>query len=217
MAKAQPQINMEAARERAVATARLELALGERYHRKATSLATFQVSDPKQQLVLGQLTALLPRLREFAEGGRSLVFVGSKGTGKDHLLAAMLYHACAAGLSCHWEDGLELFGKFRDAIKRNLPEEGLIEPLVSPDVLAISDPRPPAGELRDFALGQLKRILDRRYRRRRGTWLTVNAASPRDLEQALTPSAFDRVMDGALLLTCFWESYRQPGERPGGG
>src|SRR5262249_42149089 len=72
---------------------RLSLDLGPRYSRERCSLETFQVYAEDQRKVLAQLRAAVADLPEAVKEGRGLIFLGPCGTGKDHLLASMLYAA----------------------------------------------------------------------------------------------------------------------------
>src|SRR5262245_3453215 len=89
-------------RLRPQAVARLAADLGPRYAPERASLAMFRVYHPAQGAVLDRLRRLADCLAELAAAGSGLVFLGTVGTGKDHLLAAMLYQAARQGLSCRW-------------------------------------------------------------------------------------------------------------------
>ncbi len=96
--------------------------------------------------------------------GRGIVLLGAVGTGKDHLLAAMLYRAVHAGFACRWLSGQEFYGDLRDRMDSGKAEEQRFRELQTPDVLAISDPIPPVGSPTAWNVAQLYRLLDRRYR-----------------------------------------------------
>lgn len=200
----------QAARARATAeaTARLAAQLGRRYTAERASLDAFVCRLAEQKAVVARLRALLPTLTEFASQGRGMVFFGTVGTGKDHLLAAMLYGAVAAGLSVRWIDGQDLFRRFRDGIDKGESEESLIKELTGADVLAISDVTPDAKDP-TWQQGRLKAIIDRRYRELRGTWVTMNALSADDADAKLSAPVFDRLREGAELFRCFWPSHRE--------
>jgi DNA replication protein DnaC len=197
------------AAERAVAD--LAARLGRRYAPDRATLEGFEVYHRDQRPVLGRLREIRAELPGWLEGGRGLVFYGTVGTGKDHLLAAMLYAAARAGLSCRWENGQDLHARFRDQVKADGREEDVLAPLVAPQVLAVSDPTPPAGQLTPWNQLQLYRLFDRRYRALRSTWVTLNASSVSDADAQLSEPVFDRLRHGAELLPCFWPSYRERG------
>jgi DNA replication protein DnaC len=81
--------------------------------------------------------------------------------------------------------------------------------MTRPNVLAISDPTPPLGELSDYQRSMLFRVVDRRYRDLRPTWVTINAADSAEAERKIAPNIIDRLAHGALVLRCNWPSYRR--------
>jgi DNA replication protein DnaC len=182
--------------------------VGKRYHPSKASLDSYEVYHDRQR-------ATLDRLRAFpADSDRGLVLYGTVGTGKDHLLVAMLYAAVRAGKRADWINGQDIFGRFRDAMDSGESEGGLIREFVKPDVLGISDPIPPVVDPKKPAAWRtelLYRVLDARYRQCKPTWVTINAKSPEDADGQLSAPVFDRLRDDAELVPCFWPSYR---ERP---
>ena len=146
---------------------------------------------------------------EFVTSSRGLVLLGTVGTGKDHLLAALLYAAARSGHSARWVNGQEVFGQFRDRIDTGKADEQHFRELCAPAVLGISDPIPPVGQAGAWDLGNLYRLLDRRYRAMKATWVTINAQSADDADAKLSEPVFDRLRDGAEIVTCCWPSYRE--------
>src|SRR5262249_39787414 len=144
-----------AARQREAALQRLEAQLGKRYSRDRTRLETFNVYHPAQNEVIDRLRKISEQWPERLLRGDGLLFYGSVGTGKDHLLAAMLYAAIERGAGCMWLNGQELYGRFRDLMDTGEAEEGVIRRLAEPQVLAISDPIPAVGGARAWNLTQL--------------------------------------------------------------
>lgn len=185
--------------------------LGSRYHPARTGLDRFQTYHPAQTPVLDQLRAITPTVREFVTAGRGLIFYGAVGTGKDFLLASMLYAAVQADVRADWSNGLEVFRTFRDAMddRRGEPERDIIARLVEPEVLGLSDPLPPVGETSAWRTETLYRVLDARYREGRPTWVTINVKSPAEADAKLTSPVFDRLQHGAELVKCFWPSFRE--------
>lgn len=137
---------------------------------------------------------------------------GSVGTGKDHLLAAALYAAAAAGLSASWVNGQEIYSRFRDIMDSGGSEERLLAEYVRPQVLGISDPIPPIVDPKkpkEWRTELLYRVIDGRYGDLKPTWITCNADSTADAEEKLSKAVFDRLRDGAVVLPCFWPSARR--------
>lgn len=189
--------------------------LGGRYAPERVRLDAFHVYDPKQKPVLERLRALAGRLPEFVATGGGVLFYGLVGTGKDHLLAWLLYQAAGRGLSCRWVNGQEVYGRFRDAMDGGASEDDLLRHLAEPQVLAVSDPIPPVGSPTAWNVSQLYRLLDRRYRALKSTWVSVNALSADDADAKLSAPVFDRLREGAELFPCFWDSYRKVARKGG--
>ncbi len=183
--------------------------LGPRYSPTSATLDRFNVYHPAQKPILERLRALATRLPEVVAEGRGIILYGAVGTGKDHLLAALLYLAAGAGVGCRWLNGQEAYGTMRDRMDKGLEEEEFFRGLCSPQVLAISDPVPPVGTPSAWNISQLYRLFDRRYRLLRPTWVSLNAKTPEDVEHHLSAPLWDRLRHGAELFPCFWPSYRQ--------
>ncbi len=195
-------------RRRAGATAALAAELGSRYSPSLARLDTYRVYHANQKPVLAAMRELLAD-QEAATKTTSLILFGSYGTGKDHLAAALLYEVISQyGTACRWVNGRNLFGASRDAISLERAEETVIGPLVEPGIVCVSDVLPIAGDLSPWQLDLFYRILDARYRRSAPTWLTVNVASEDDARKRFTPAIWERLYEHAIILPCFWPSYR---------
>ncbi len=189
----------EKAHERRQRTRELAEALGPRYSPASTTLDGYEVYHPAQRPVLARVRAIIPELPKLVRAGRSLVFFGTIGTGKDYLLARLLYEALNAGLSAKWAAGTKVFGK--DTWLTAFPGSG--------DVLGISDPVLPVGHPADWEMPRLHKLVDARYRARKSTWLTINAPTPDAIGEMLTHPVWDRLREGAELFQCAWPSYRE--------
>jgi DNA replication protein DnaC len=205
-----------AARERdekqragAALVAALAMKHGRRYGPQRCALAAFEIYHHNQKVAVESVAALLARIERVVAAGESIVFFGPVGTGKDYLLAALLYGAARAGHSVSWENGQEVFGGFRDRIDDKESDESVFRALCRPDVLGISDPIPPLGNLGAWDVGNLYRIIDRRYCNLKPTWVSLNASSAEEAEAKLSAPVFDRLRHNATLLPCFWPSYRE--------
>lgn len=181
--------------------------LGRRY--SGCRLANYEANTKGQVSVMQQVKAYLECLTSRAKEGQSVIFYGPPGTGKDHLLCAMLYEAIKAGAFVKWQDGAEMFGGFRDAIKGTETEGKIMDRYTEPTFLAISDPVPPIGGLSEYQSSMFFRIIDRRYRDMKATWITINAADREEMEKRISPNIVDRLGHNALSLPCKWPSYRK--------
>jgi DNA replication protein DnaC len=169
------------------------------------------VTTDAQRRVVTALKDYADDMAAHAKAGRGVVLLGGVGCGKDHLLAALArvaierYHA-----STEWIRGVDLFSRFRDAIRRDADEESIVGPLCSAPVLVVSDPLPPVGAMTEFQAAAFLRIIDERYRMLRPTWLSINVASGAESDQRMGAQVSDRLRDGGLCLYCDWPSYRKP-------
>ena len=138
----------------------------------------------------------------------NVLLVGPAGTGKDHLLAALMSAAIDRGFTILWTSGAKLWSEFRDQIDSGISEESLLANYLDCDILVVSDPKPIIGALTGYQAAVLYGIVDERYSRRRPIWSSINAASRADAEAAIGTPIVDRLIDGAELLTCNWPIYR---------
>jgi DNA replication protein DnaC len=184
--------------------------IGPRYSRERVSLDSFTLYHQSQREVVERLRAVSAEIPERTKNGSGLVFLGTVGTGKDHLMAAMLYIAAGQfGIHPRWVNGQEIYGRFRDSMDTGRREEDILAELSKPEILAISDPIPAVGEPTAWNITQLYRLLDRRYRHMKPTWASLNALSIQDADEKLSAPVFDRLRDSAEFFKCFWPSYRE--------
>lgn len=186
-------------------------ALGHRYAK--ARLSTFEVYEPdKQKPVLDRLTEFAERMPELLADGGGLMLFGNPGTGKDHLCAALLKIAVGRhNLSAKWFDANDLFDRILFAIKTYDATvlKCLLADLREPQILAISDPQPPRGDLSDAQVRRLRDVIDARYRKGVSTWITTNLDTKAQAEAMLTEPVLDRLKDTGGQVFCDWTSYRQ--------
>ncbi len=195
--------------EKPAALARLGAQLGYRYA-KAT-LANYRIYDERQRAVIERLSRFALAMPRHLEGMGGLLLFGDAGTGKDHLVAALLKIAVGGhGLTASWFDGGDLYDRFYLACR----SEGdaafaeLRRDLESPAILAISDPQPPQGLLSDSQIRRLRDVIDRRYRAGKSTWITTNLDDPALANTILTGPLLDRIKEASAKILCNWPSHR---------
>jgi DNA replication protein DnaC len=189
----------------------LILQVGVRY--KHCKLRNFHVYKPDaQRPVVDALKTWGLNLAEHIDAGAGLVFFGPPGTGKDHLMMAMMMRAFDLGRNVCWLNGMEFYAALRDGMDVSASERGFLLKYASKAVLAISDPLPPDGPLTTFQAAKLFELVDMRYRRLLPTWVTMNVASRKEAELRLGLATVDRLTDNALTCYCNWPSYRQRGQ-----
>jgi len=169
--------------------------------------SNYEITRDAQAKAVGTLKAYCRALPGNVANRRGLVLYGTCGTGKDHLLAAVVRRVVLVhGIKVLWTTGPRLFNAFRseidgsDLTSRNCRDV---------EVLAVSDPIPPAGQLTPFISERLFGIVDARYSDGKPTWITCNVASREDMEHAIGVQTVDRLIDNAVLIRCDWPSYRK--------
>lgn len=212
--KIEEQQRLEAIKE---AKRKLAKDLGRRYTEDRCNLDNYRIYDDRQRETFAKVKALVKDLPALIKAGRGIILFGSVGSGKDHLLAALLYAAADHDTSfltggpagCRWVNGQTFFGQMRDRMDSGDSEVVAFRELVKPAVLALSDPLPPVGSLTPWNLTQLGWLVDERYRELRSTWLAFNALNPADAEAKLSSPLWDRLHENAVVLPCFWPSFRE--------
>jgi DNA replication protein DnaC len=194
------------------ATHYIDQNVGRRY--AGCSFDNFQTGPKEQAKKTAALEACVEyalNFRDHFEAGRSLVLVGPKGTGKDHLLTATIRRIArnfGKPGKVMFRDGLKLFSEFRAAFNTETTEQAIVERYISPALLAISDPLPPRGTLSEHEQRMALRIIDGRYRESRPLALTINAVNRQEISDRMGVQACDRIFDCAVVVRCVWESYR---------
>lgn len=180
--------------------------LGRRY--AACTFDNFEIYDDNQAEAVKQVQAFVATTERIGRG-EGIVLFGTPGTGKDHLLAAAAFTCILQhGLSVEWRYGAEVYATMRQGIQDGRPERELVGELLKPQVLILSDPQPPKGEVKAYGSGQLLWIIDRRYGASRSTWATMNVLDVNDASEKLARPLVDRLRHGALTIGCNWPSYR---------
>ena len=116
---------------------------------------------------------------------------------------------CEAAHGVKWIQGPKLFAKFRDAMSDAETESRTRRPFSAARLLLISDVCRAGCQLTDYQRSALYDVIDSRYSNRRPTWITTNAANRDELETMLGDDIADRLLDGALVVPCIWDSFRR--------
>ena len=151
-------------------------------------------------------------LSQAIERGQSAVFYGSKGTGKTHLMAAIVTRALADNHSALFLGASKIYRRIRDTWGRTArqTESEVIEALAAVDLLAIDEIQGTTDQEKAWIFD----VINDRYENGRPTLISTNL-DLRALTAAITERAADRLRDrGGLVFRCAWESYRGGG---GGG
>jgi DNA replication protein DnaC len=186
--------------------------LGPRFAPERVSLDNYVVEHRGQSQALDRIRALASRLSESVQAGQCIVLFGTVGTGKDHLLASLLHIVTAQRISAIYLTGPTFSAKLREQISGFKHLHLSLENLCAIDVLALSDPAPPAEDLAAWEANKLHWIVDERYRAMLPTWLTMNARDEQEIKERLTVQTWDRLRENAVVIPTFWPSYRGRGK-----
>ena len=178
------------------------------------TLPAYRAYSPAQQRALLRARRFVDEFVPGAAGQRALLFCGPPGTGKTHLLTAMLRELAAAkGVRGRYEEFFLLLSDIRDGFSRGLSSREWLTPLRQVDVLAI-DEIGKGGKNREFEQGVLDEVISVRYNAGRPTLLATNYPQPgttgwefradgqaaENLEQRVGPRIFSRLHEMCDLI-----------------
>jgi DNA replication protein DnaC len=177
------------------------------------TLAEYRVYSPTQQRALVRARRFVDEYVPGARGQRALLFCGPPGTGKTHLLSAMLRELAARkGVRGRYEEFFLLLSDIRDGFSHGLSSREWLEPLRQVDVLAI-DEIGKGGKNREFEQGILDEIISVRYNASRPTLLATNyppdgalwqfkadGQTAENLEARVGPRIYSRIQEMADII-----------------
>jgi len=186
------------------------------------TLALYRAYSPAQQRALLRARRFVDEFVPGAGGQRALLFCGPPGTGKTHLLSAMLRELAAKkGVRGRYEEFFLLLSDIRDGFSRGLSSREWLDPLRQVDVLAI-DEIGKGGKNREFEQGILDEIISVRYNAARPTLLATNYPRPgatwsfaaegetgETLEQRVGPRIFSRLHEMCDLIDVIGPDQRE--------
>lgn len=142
---------------------------------------------------------------EQRSAGRNLLLVGSVGTGKDHLAAAVVRTIVGNGLSVAYARGSVLASEML-AVMHGTP---LAEKYATRDFLAVSDIEPRGdAEISNFFQTAILDLVDERYRAKLPTIITSNIETRAAMNLAIGKRTMDRLCEDAVIIKMCWNSYR---------
>jgi DNA replication protein DnaC len=186
---------------------KFENLVGERY--LSCRFDNFEAKSKAMRDVRDACQAIGENVAVELDAGRSVVLAGPVGTGKDHLMAAMLREVVKAARDCQRINGSDLAGQCRDIIGGHTSESEFLQRWASLDLLALSDPDGTKEKATDYYADWLYRIVDYRYRLRKSVWITINASSGREIAERIGERTWDRIQHEATIIRTDWQTHRK--------
>jgi DNA replication protein DnaC len=185
------------------------------------TLASYRPYSPAQQRAVVRARRFVDEFVPGASGQRALLFCGPPGTGKTHLLSAMLRELAAKkGVRGRYEEFFLLLSDIRDGFSHNVSSREWLTPLREVDVLAI-DEIGKGGKNREFEQGVLDEVISVRYNAGRPTLLATNyppagatwqfksdGQAAENLEERIGPRIHSRIHEMADLIEVVGEDKR---------
>lgn len=190
----------------------LRLTAGKRYFeatRENFELWGDAEQQQRQQRALDKIAEFCLDMDAITAKGGGLVLFGEPGTGKDHLMVACLKEAIRDnGFVSVYKNMMDIVDEQLQDIANGWGDRDLVRRYVAPTILAISDPIPIGRDLTETQRSLLARIVERRCKDLKPTWITVNAINTKQFENHLGPALASRFRHAATQVRCDWGDYR---------
>lgn len=144
------------------------------------------------------------------ENGINLIFFGTVGTGKDHLMMGVAKKLFNARKTVAWTNGPQLKTRMRDCINGNDSEMELNRDCLKPDFLWISDLVVAGHPLTPYQSDCVYQIVEARSAQKKPILMTINVKNPFEFNTSLGAATADRLRNKAICHFFDWESYRVP-------
>jgi DNA replication protein DnaC len=170
-----------------------------------SKLSGFLCPTPAHQAAVD---ATIAWIRKVKTGPQNFVITGGVGTGKTHLVCAALRNLIHSGLSCRYETAASLLADIKRAYNDDdKTEAGQIASYTERyNVLVIDEAD--VSRATDNDMGLLFAVVNGRYNAMR-TIVIISNQGAAHMPKWLGERAADRVMEGAQVVACDWESYRR--------
>lgn len=147
-----------------------------RYHDKDSKLSRFQTKEASGRPI-GNLPEVRMRIfrwvQGFVPGEEGFLLHGKVGTGKTHLLAAIVRRlTLEKGIACRFVEFTHLLGDIREQFDQGRSEAAVLEPLAEVPVLAVDELG--KGQNTEWQLSIIDQIISKRYNRDLTTLFTTN-------------------------------------------
>jgi DNA replication protein DnaC len=166
------------------------------------------ITNPKQQRALDFAREYAESFDEAVRSGRSLIFLGSTGTGKTHLSTAIANDIIRRGYTALFTSVMETVLTVRETYRRDSEknEREAIKAFTLPDLLILDEVGTQYGTDSERLI--IYEILNARYQIRRPVILIGNARIV-EMQRAIGDRALDRIRtNGGKAVVFDWSSYR---------
>jgi DNA replication protein DnaC len=182
------------------------------YPRHSTCrLTNYIATTDGQRTALAAIVKFCDEIEIHVAAGDGIVFNGTVGSGKTHLLFGAACRATMCGFSVVYRNVQHLLSEFRSRIGYDdAPSEAsMIKRLVEAEILILDDVVTPHGEFTAYQEQLLYNISEGRYSKMRPTWIGMNVSGGDEAVKRVGAAVVDRWKDGALCLAFDWESHRK--------
>ncbi len=171
------------------------------------SFDNYVIDTEEQRRAVDVAKRYVDKFEELLSGGKGFLFLGTPGTGKNHLASAMANALMSKRYSVVVISVMDLFARLRMSYSDNsLTEEKLIAEFMKPQLLVIDELGLQRGSADEVLW--LTRIIDKRLYGRRPTGFITNL-NQQGLHELLGERAYQRVQDAVSVAVPFnWPSYR---------
>lgn len=149
------------------------------HHANFGNFQTYMRKSPQKPL--GEKIGNLPQVRtkiwqwaqSFAPGDRGFMLYGVPGTGKTHLLAAVIHYlTLEKGIHARFVEFTHLLSEIRHQFDHGRGDNAVLSPLMDAEVLAIDELG--KGVNTDWQLSVLDELISKRYNNNKTTLFTTN-------------------------------------------
>ena len=158
----------------------------------------YEVEHDKQAEAIETLKQFRDELPKHLVTGRNLLFYGSSGGGKDHLMSWLVRSVVMEidhAPTIEWAVGADV---------KSMGDRSYLK--------VISDPVLSGTELRFRDQMEAFQVIDRAWRNCQPVWMSINAEDRDQLDSMLGRQIADRIIDQAVTVFFDWPSYRKPRE-----
>jgi len=172
------------------------------------SFENYQAKKPGQQKALQFARQYADGFDEVLASGRCAIFLGNKGTGKNHLASSICLQLMRAKRPVLFTTVLRAVRRVKDTWRKDSRENEseAVAALVFPDLLILDEVGVQFGSEAERII--LFDVLNERYEKRKPTILLSNLSKD-DVCTFLGERIYDRLReDGGTVVVFDWESYR---------